>query len=368
MPAAVKKTASKSVSKTASKPTNKSRAAKAAVLAPTSAALLDAHVGFVLDQFGKTELPHLLEMLLDTALAQVGDLKLEGVVTRSMIKATARTYAVELELQGGIPELVGDIARALHAHPVHTRTTLGDLLSRRRFEDLLDHVLALKAIRRRLVNEVIASPLYESIASELLYNGIREYLTNNPVTAGIPGAGAALKFGRAIVSRATAGFEDVVEDSLKRQIGRSVRNVSEKTTQSLLDGKHDAALRDAAIASWQRIRGTRLDEWRQDITALDIEELFVTLYECWKELRGTEFIGAMIDAGIDAFFDKYGDNSLAELLEDLGISREIMLNEALRFAPHVLARLHAGNRLEPLVRAVLMPFYASGRVERALGV
>ena len=320
----------------------------------------------MLDQLGKAELPGLLEMLLDTALSQVGNLKLEGVVTRDMIKATARTYAIELDLQGGIPELVGDVARALHAHPVHARTTLGDLLSRRRFEDLLDHVLALKAIRRRLVNEIIASPLYESIASELLYNGVREYLTNNPVTAGIPGAGAALKLGRAMVSRATAGFEGVVEDSLKRQIGRSVRNVSEKTTQSMLDGKHDGPLRDAAIASWQRIRSTRLGDLRADISALDVEELFVTLYECWKELRGTEFVGAMIDAGIDAFFDKYGDNSLAELLEDLGISRELMLNEALRFAPHVLERLRAAGRLEPLVRAVLTPFYASGRVESAL--
>lgn len=364
----VKKTPAKSASKSAAKTATKSRAANNASLAPTSAALLDAHVAFVLEQFGKAELPGLLEMLLDTALLQVGDLKLEGVVTRSMIKATARTYAIELDLQGGIPELVGDIARALHAHPVHTRTTLGDLLSQRRFEDLLDHVLALKAIRRRLVNEVIASPLYESIASELLYNGIREYLTHNPVTSGIPGAGAALKLGRAMVSRATAGFEGVVEESLKRQIGRSVRNVSEKTTQSMLDGKHDAALRDAAIASWQRIRRTRLGDWRQDITALDIEELFVTLYECWKELRGTEFMGAMIDAGIDAFFDKYGDSSLAELLEDLGIGRELMLAEALRFAPHVLARLNTAKRLEPLVRAALTPFYASGRVERTLSV
>lgn len=331
-------------------------------------ALLEAHVAFILDQLGGVQLPLVIESILDNALRDAADLKLEQMVTRDMIKATARTYAIELDLQGGIPELIGDIARALHAHPVHERTRLADLISERRFEDLLDHVLALKSIRRRLVGELIASPLYERIASDLLYNGIRDYLARSNLPANIPGARSALKLGRAVVKRATAGFEDAMEDGLKRYIGRSVGGVSQKTAQSLLDGEHDDALREAALDSWQRLRELRIGELREDLSSLDIEEIFVTLYECWKELRGTEFIGAMIDSGIETFFDKYGESSLADLLEDLGIDRPLMLREALRFAPHVLAQLHAANKLEPTVRRLLEPFYRSGKVEKILSI
>ena len=330
-------------------------------------ALLDAQVGFIVDELTHAKrLTPVLDAVLDHALEDAAALKLEQMVTRDMIKATARTYAIELDLQGGIPELVGDVARALHAHPIHEKTRVADLISPRRFEDLLDHVLALKGLRRRLIDEVVGSPLYESIASDLLYNGIRDYLARTEVPSGIPGARSALKLGRAVVKRATAGFEDALEDSIKRHIGRSVGRVSRETAQPLIDGDHDGALREVALDSWQRLREITLGELRRDLSALDVEELFVTLYELWKELRRTPFVAAMIETGIDTFFDKYGDQSLAALLEDLGIDRAQMRAEALRFAPHVLSELHAAGRLEPAVRRLLEPFYRSGAVEKIL--
>jgi hypothetical protein len=330
-------------------------------------ALLDAHVAFVVDELIHTQrFSTLIDTLLGALLEDAAALGLEQMVTRDMIKATARTYAVELDLQGGIPELVGDVARALHAHPVHETTQLKDLIPPRRFEDLLDHVLALKSLRRRIVDEVVNSPLYESIASDLLFNGIRDYLARTEVPSGIPGARSALKLGRAVVKRATAGFEDALEESIKRHIGRSVGRVSRETAQPLLDGEHDGALREVAVDSWQRLRELSLGELRGDLSALDVEELFVTIYEWWKELRRTPFIASMIDAGIDTFFDKYGDQTLAALLEDLGIDRALMRQEALRFAPHVVAQLHAAGRLEPAVRRLLAPFYRSGVVEKVL--
>jgi hypothetical protein len=330
-------------------------------------ALLDAHVAFLVDELTHTrKLNTIIDMLLDAVLEDAAVLKLEQMVTRDMIKSTARTYAIELDLQGGIPELVGDVARALHAHPIHERTRLGDLISPRRFEDLLDHVLALKSLRRRIIDELLGSPLYESIASDLLYNGIRDYLTRTEMPSGIPGARSALKLGRAVVKRATAGFEDALEDSIKRHIGRSIGRVSRETAQPLLEGDHDGAVREVAVDSWQRLRELTLGELRKDLSALDVEELFVTLYECWKEMRHTPVIGAMIDTGIDTFFDKYGDQSLAALLEDLGVDRDLMRREALRFGPHVIGELHAAGRLEPGVRRLLEPFYRSGAVEKVL--
>lgn len=330
-------------------------------------ALLDAQVAFVVDTLTQTGcLTPTLDALLDHALEDAARLTLEQVVTRDLIKATARTYAIELDLQGGIPELVGDVARALHAHPIHERTRLGDLVSPRRFEDLLDHAMALKSLRRRVIDELLGSPLYERIASDLLYNGIRDYVARTEAPSGIPGARSALRLGRAVVKRATAGFEDALELSIKRHIGRSVGRISRETAQPLLDGEHDAALREVAVDSWQRLRELTVGELRRDVTALDVEELFVTLYECWKDLRRTPFIAAMIETGIDTVFDKYGAQSLAALLEDLGVDRALMRREALRFAPHVLGALHAAGRLEPAVRRLLEPFYHSGAVEKVL--
>lgn len=329
-------------------------------------ALLEAHVAFTLEELTGPGLPALIESALDGIIEDAAGITLEQAVTRQMIKATARTYAVELDLKGGIPELIGEVARALHGHPVHARTRLSDLMPDRRFRELLDHALALKPLRARLVRAAIRSPLYESFASELLYNGIREYLADHPITRGIPGARSAMKLGKAVMSRATAGFDGAIEEGIKRQIGRSIASISERTAQPLIDGEHDEALREVAIESWLQVRQTGLRDLVGELSALEVEELFVTLYETWRELRGTAFIGEMIDAGIDRFFDKYGSASLAELLEDLGITRPLMLAEAMRFGPHVIGAMQRQGILESSVRRLLERFYRSGQVEEVL--
>ncbi|MGQ0621712.1 MAG: hypothetical protein ACT4QA_17645 [Panacagrimonas sp.] len=336
---------------------------KSSVLAE---ALLQAHVEFMLEDLTGAGLPALLESVLDGLLDDAARITLEQAVTRDMIKDTARTFAIELDLKGGIPELIGEIARAVHAHPIHARTRLSELIPDRRVRDLLDHALALQSVRTRLVSAVIRSPLYESFASELLYNGIREYLGSNTITRGIPGARSAMKLGKAVMSRATASFDGAIEDGIKRHIGRSVTAISERTAQSLMAGEHDEALRDGALESWRQLRETRLGDWMGLVSSTEVEELFVTLFETWRELRGTELIGTMIDTGIDTFFDKYGAASLAELLEDLGITRSIMLAEAMRFGPHVVTALHGRGLLEPSIRRLLERFYQSGRVEKIL--
>lgn len=329
-------------------------------------ALLDAHVAYYLDQLRGAGLSRLLEQCLDLALDEAGDLRLDQVITRDTIKAVARAYAVELDPGPGIPELIGEIAQRLHAHPVLAHTRLGDLLEPARLDDLLGYALALKSVRRRLVQGFIASPLYQRLASELLYNGILDYLVHNPVTAHIPGASRAFKLGRAMVGLAGGGLERAVGDGIKQYIARSVGTVSHKSAQPLLDGDYDDAITELAAESWRDVAGTRVGDLRDDLSALDLEELFVTLYEWWKQLRTAPFIGQMIDGGIDGFFDKYGGTSLRALLEDIGVDRARMLAEAQRFAPEVLARLDAQGRLHNLLRRGLAPFYESGRVEAVL--
>jgi hypothetical protein len=55
------------------------------------------------------------------------------------------------------------------------------------------------------------------------------------------------------------------------------------------------------------------------------------------------------------------------LLDDLGISREIMLREAMRFAPHVIKVLNKKKLLEPVIRRNLARFYHSDAARAVLG-
>lgn len=327
-------------------------------------ALLEAHCAFVLDQLTTDALMPLLEEGLDALLADAAKLKLKDVVTPKMIKDTTRTYAVELQFGGGLPELVGDIARALHGHKIHDKTTFGDLVSEHTITEVVDKLLEFRSLREKIALELFSGPLYAEFASDLLYHGIQGYLSNNPLTRNLPGAGSMMKLGKRVMNKASPGLESSLEDGLKKYIGKSIEATSRRSVDYLLHNIDDDAIRDMVLDVWERVRELPVAILRDDISSLDQEELFVIGYEYFQELRRSDFFSTLIDAAIDSFFDKYGNTTLMALINDIGISRQMMIGEARRYAPPILKTLKKKKMLDATVRRYLEPFYLSGQVEK----
>lgn len=339
----------------------------APAMSATAQALFEAHVKFVIDELGGAALKTLIEEEVDAALATAAQLKLGDAVTREMIKDTARVYAVELELGPGVPELVGEVARALYAHAAHDKTRPRDLVSDQQFAELLDKGLELKSLREKLIREVVTSPLYAGFASDLLYRGITGYLAQNAVTRNIPGASSVMKLGRAALSKAKPDLEASLEEGLKKYISRSVQASTEASAEFLIEHADPELLREIGLDTWQKIKKMPIGALREDLASRDIEEIFVDVYEVWRSLRKTDYYRVLIEAGIDAFFDRYEDATLAELLDDLGVTRAMMIAEGLRYGPAVIKKLHKKKLLEPIVRRRLQGFYASPAIAAVLG-
>jgi hypothetical protein len=330
-------------------------------------ALLDAHVAFLVEQFTGEGLRDLIAMHLDALLVDASRLKLKEVVTAKMIKDTARTYAAEIELGAGLPELVSGIASALYAHKIHDRTALKDVVVHARYEEFVDKILELESLREKLVRAAATSPIYIAFASDLLYHGIKGYIARgSEITRGVPGAGSVMKLGRSMLNKASPGIENALDDNLRKYVAKSVEATSRTSAEFVLEHLNEDALRKMTREIWDKLKFEHFGSLRDDIAKDDIEDLFVIGYEFWRELRTTEIYATLIDAGIDVFFDMYGDLTLTALLDEIGVTRDIMLDEAMHYAPHVLKVLKRKKLLEPLVRRGLEGFYRSGAVEQVL--
>lgn len=330
-------------------------------------ALLDAHVRHIVDQLTGDGFEAALGAELDRLLEDAARLKLKDVVTARMIKDTAQTYAARIEFGGGLPGLVTDVAQAVYAHKILDRTAPKDVVTHARYSEFIDKLLELRSLREKLVRAAATSPIYIAFASDLLYNGIKGYLARGgEMTRGIPGAGSVMKIGRSVINKASPGLETSLDDNLRKYVARSVEATAKTSAEFVLEHLNEKALRDMAREIWDKLKFTPISSLREDIGSDDVEDLFVIGYEYWRELRKTDIYSALIDAGIDAFFATYGDTTLAQLLEDLGISREIMLNEAMHYAPHVLKALKRKKLLDNMVRRQLESFYASAEVQRLL--
>ena len=323
-------------------------------------ALLDAHVAWIIARLEGDALQIEVERRLDWVLADAAKLKLEDVVTVTSVKQTAIGYASDMTVGGAIPALVGDVALALYEHPIQEKTRLEQLLPDRQFEELLDKVLELKELREAVVHESVSNPIFADLITELLYSGVRDYVATSTKFAGkLPGAKSAMKFGKAFVDRARPELGTSLEDGIKTYVNKNTQtslNASERYLQEAFESEE---FRQVVLDFWDTNKNATLASVRDFAGQLDIEELFVIGYEYWQQLRKMPIYKELIEAGIEVFFDTYRKTSLTELLDDIGVSRDMMVADAMLFLPKIVAGLKKKGLLEQQIRRQLEDFYRS---------
>ncbi|WP_019201693.1 hypothetical protein [Tsukamurella sp. 1534] len=320
--------------------------------------LLDAQVEFAKRQLRDTEYHSLVIDEVDHALAEASRITLAEAVTPDMIKAVAAKYAVQVPVEGAIPELVGEIAGRLYRHSVNDTTRLADVVDTRSFDDLLTAVMQMEATQR-LIHVLGESPATADAVTSVLHaaassaaDDAAQAVARNAVTRTVFGA-AAKALGPALPA-----IGERADEAARRGIGAVLRRATAEGDDSLAETVRDV---------WRRNRQKSLAAYRDVVTDADIEDFVVLIFEFWRTFRDTDYFRALLDEGIDHVFDKYGDTSLYELLAELGVGREDMIEEALRFGPPVIATLDDRGTLDALLRRRIAPFFESAEYHAAVG-
>ena len=110
--------------------------------------LLEALVAHLSESLDPDRGDDWLEQELDALLAQADKVRLNEVVTAEQIGITVRKYAVQMELGGGIPELVGEMVDRLYNHGIQGERRVGELVDESTVAALVDKVLEIPLSRR----------------------------------------------------------------------------------------------------------------------------------------------------------------------------------------------------------------------------
>lgn len=321
--------------------------------------LLEAQVAFHTAQLTGRGFRKLVKEEIDNFYAVGKDLKLQEMVSADQIRQTARKYAIEMPIPAVIPELIGEIADHIYNHPSHDRNTFADLIDDREVREILDVILEMKALRQRIISEIGGSRLTVNLISDMLYRGIRGFvLEGTNMASTIPGASSMMKLGKSMMNKAAPGLEKGAETSIKKYISHNTRQIIQATERRLEKSIEKGELEKAVLNFWDEIKDEQVATLRRYVAEEEIEDIMVTGLEFWKQFRKTRYLNAMIDAGIDFFFEKYGDSSLVELLEELGITPDMVLDDAMHYAPSIIKDLKKRGILQDTLRRRLAPFYA----------
>lgn len=307
--------------------------------------LLDAQVNHFRQRLVGADSVQQLVSFMDDVLARASHFTLNQLVQREAIHGVVRTYAFDLNLGGGILELIGEIARGLYRvwqqHPPRLR----DLIHDQNVEQWIDKIVELQPLRQQIVRQLQSSPLAKNLLSQLVIQTVQRQLPDWLAEQAAQQSGLRGKLLQRVLSSETQLVE-----WLSQHVAASIQ-------QSDAFNLDDQTLTDFLQQLWIGVRDICLDQQAIELSALDVEELFVLGYEDWKHIRKTEHLQRMIGTGIDVFFDVYGDYVVTDLLDEVGVTHAHMLGEIERFAPMALHALDQSGDLVALIKNQLQPFY-----------
>lgn len=322
-------------------------------------ALLEAHVAFELAQWRDNGAENAAEEI-KAFFAWASKTPLNKLTTAARVKDISYRLVIDMPLPDTIAEVIGDIAGHLIQLPLNKKTQIGEVVDEALYEATIEQILALSELRDAVVAGSIESPLFSMLVSDILYNGIRGYLTAGTEklgsVSGLLGKGAGA-LGKRLDSQ--------MEPRLRGYIESNAKVIAAQSQTFLQNALTEERIRELGEEIWGAVQRSHLSI----AAVIDEDEIrrFATYgQQVWMSLRDTEYVSEMIYAGIDEFFNQHGKKNIAEVLALVGVDEALVAAEAEQILPELLAALSDTDYLEGLIRRRLTPFYQSKELAAAL--
>jgi hypothetical protein len=160
-----------------------------------------------------------------------------------------------------------------------------------------------------------------------------------------------------------------VQSLLGDTAGKGAAFAVRRLNKVVMDTLNDPMMRDAVLEVWDTHSGDVFDgvgDADGKVGQDDIRTLAGVLQDIVIAAGPSEPAMAFADAWITTFFDIYGEYPIATLLEELEISRDDLVADAIAIVPPLVAAAHEDGWLEQAVRTRLAPFFASPAVAAIL--
>ncbi|MBU2874687.1 hypothetical protein [Marinobacter salexigens] len=329
--------------------------------------LLELHVKHEVASLKGAKLRKFLNQEVSEILDHAGAITLNRIASKEQVMETIQRVVVDMELDAGIPELAGEMATEVLNAPVQASTVLSDIITREQATGFVEEMLELRQQRERVISEIMAHPVYQELVSNVVYQGIVNYLyEDNLITKSVPGVGSMMKFGKRMANKAVPGLDETFERRLKAWLSDSLPGLISRSEQFLQRALSDDEVRDTVMAAWVAVEDRTVDELREGLGDVELQAFVVLGYEFWLQFRKTEYFEGCARAVVAHLFVKYGDRPLTDLLGDLGVTREVIMAEVDAWAIPVLDVLREEGYVESLVRRRLTAFYSSAAARKIL--
>jgi hypothetical protein len=321
---------------------------------------LEAHIAHELNRFKRGGYKKTIREEVVAVFEWLKKIKLKDVITPEQVIGMIERNAVELPVAGGVTELAGEMSQRVLASPQNKKTTLENIFARKQFDDIVDKIGSLKSARKDVIHRFVTSSVYSQQISEVLYSGIKEYLlAENIFAQKVPGVSSLIKLGKYAVNKTMHSLETAIENKIKSYIQSNLGNTIKRSERSLNEYFDETHIIEMGEEIWSSTAKTKLSEYFNKIDANDMEDFIIIGYDFWLNFRQTPYFRTIYTDLVNFFFEKYSDRELDVILEDVGVTQKMVINELIEaVSPGIETALSIGY-LEERIRARLEDFYLS---------
>lgn len=329
--------------------------------------LIDAQVEYVLAQLSTDALTATIERGVDHFLDAAGRLTVREAVDADAVKESVRRALDEVPSTAGTSEVVDLVLGVLYDGPA-VPFTLGELVLRDQVEALVDELLGLTPVVERALDHLTESPLVGTVAARFMGRIVGEVLKANQAVADkVPGLGSLMALGTNAASRVMGAADKQFEAVLGDTAGKGATFAVRRLNAILLETLRDPTTREALLQIWDLAAEERVTGLKRFAEREELDGLVSAAHSVVATAAATEHVAAFADTLVDALLSRYGDHTLAALLDDFELTRDHLVAELSGLAPQVLEAAREDGALERIVRAEVEPFFRSETVTRILG-
>jgi hypothetical protein len=264
----------------------------------------------------------------------------------------------------GIVELVTTV---LHEGPAEPYP-LGEVVDRDRIEAVLDELLALHPVLDRAMGRLTDSPLVGTMASRFMGRIAGEVLqANKAVAEKVPGLGSLMSFGTSAASRAMGAADKQFESLIGGTVGKGGTFAVRRLNRIVIETLQDPTTRDALLQVWDLMAREPVDGLCRYAAREEIAGVIDAVHELAITTAAKAHVAELARVVVQAFFERFGGYTPAELLAELDLDRDDLVADLVRLAPPIVDALRETGDLEGILRAHLEPFYSSPEVTALLG-
>lgn len=332
----------------------------------TAQALLDAHTRHLLKQLqGKALEGHVKE-----EVAQACDWLAARPVTALADAEKVRDFLMRnvfaIAPTPRLLEQIGTLAIRALKSPLNNKTRVDAILDAREYDLIAARLIALEDVRTELVHAVMQNHEITHLISDIIYNGIKNYMAENSKKADkLPGVGSLLKAGKGMMER--MGTDSMVENALRKYVHQNTRATMEMSERLVLQALETPKLQATAKKLWQHVHSKHLSIATKHVSEKQVHEVVEIGEALWNHFRQTGYAHALLGELVDAWFEKWGNEPALTVLETIGLDRKRLPGEVQKFLEPLLAELISSGQIEARIRANLETFYGSKEVTKLLG-